>query len=289
MSEVTGSQIAAEQDAAPPSDPAEVPVTTDAPDTSDATQEIAETDEQKNERELKEQKERSEKRARGIQKRLDELTADKYAERQRAERAEREREQLLALIQRGQQPQTSQAATDEPLRDQFNDYDTYIRAYAKWEARNEARSIVERELGAERQKVEQQSQRAFMEQQASQLAGHLAKSVDEFRKTTPDYDETVEALDFVPPPDMLRAILDTDNPAKVLHALGKNAAEARRIAGMGPIAIARAIGRIEATLTVPQVSKAPPPGKPVASKASSSNEPPQDTEAYMAWRKKLRG
>src|SRR5262252_5004355 len=55
---------------------------------ADTPEQVAETDEEKNARELREQQERSERRAKGVQKRLDELTRDKYDANARADRLE---------------------------------------------------------------------------------------------------------------------------------------------------------------------------------------------------------
>ena len=238
---------------------------TDAPET--------ETDEQRNERVLRERQAASERRARGVQKRFDELTRDKYAERARAERAERE----IELLRQHLQPRQQQPRSEEqpPQRNDFDDYESYLEARAEWRAVQKFRALEEQR---EAQAREQQARQQF---ETSVARDHeaIALASEKFRSQVQDYDEVVESLDFVAPPAMQRAIADSENPAAVLYALGKQPGIARQIASLDPVRQAKAIGAIEAFLRTqassPQVSKAPPPGNPVGGKpnASSTRDP----------------
>src|ERR1700674_3758851 len=100
---VTQEQIAASESAVPQSEtPTAVETTESAtPVATDTTETVAETDEQKNERVVAEEAAKEEKKLRGFAKRSAELTAEKYAERQRAENAERRADELQrALLDR---------------------------------------------------------------------------------------------------------------------------------------------------------------------------------------------
>ena len=92
------------------------------PDPQEQTAEtdtVEETDEQKNERVQKESAARAEKRANSIQKRMDELTADKYAERKRADELAENNARLMAMIEENKAPQKQAETETEPQREHF--------------------------------------------------------------------------------------------------------------------------------------------------------------------------
>ena len=246
---------------------------------ADTTETEAETDEQKNERTLREQKERSDKRARGVQKRIDELTADKHAERAGREAAERRLDSLMA--QQQQRPVVQ--GTDEPQRSQYDDYEKFIEARAEWRADK----AVERRMAQTTQQWDYQRQQAEVQRQAQSIATDFQRKLEEGRKTIPDFDEVIADAADVQVGNAFPAIATSDNPAALMVYLGKNPDVAARLAMMPPVLAAREVGKLEAKLqSGPQVSKAPSPGKPVGSKPGSASEPPEDIEGYMAWAKK---
>lgn len=80
--------------------------------------------------------------------------------------------------------------------------------------------------------------------------------------------------------DRMEAILEADEPAKVLHYLGSNLDEANEILSKTPIAMARAIAKLETKLsTNPAISKAPAPLEPNRSKSTPGE--PADIDAWM--------
>ena len=247
---------------------------------ADTTETEAETDEQKNERELKAQQERADKRARGVQKRLDELTADKYAERSAREAAERRLDMLMAQ----QQPRPAiQQDQTEPQRGQFDDYEKFIEARAEWRAEK----AVERRMSQQTQQWDQQRQQGEVQRQAQAIASDFQRKLAEGRKSIPDFDEVIADASDVQVGNAFPAIATSDNPAALMVYLGKNPDVAARLSTLPPVLAAREIGKLEAKLvTPPQVSKAPSPGKPVGSKPGSASDPPEDIEGYMAWAKK---
>jgi len=247
---------------------------------ADTTETVAETDEQKNEREIKAQQERTEKRARGVQKRMDELTADKHAERSAREAAEKRFDELLKVTQGKTVPAPSDA---EPQRGQFDDYEKFIEARAEWRAEK----AVERRMAQHTQKWDEQLQQQEVQRQAQTIANNFQQKLAEGRKSIPDFDEVIADSQDIQIGNALPAIASSDNPAALMVYLGKNRDVTARIAAMPPVLAALEIGRIESKLVAsPQVSKAPSPGKPVGSKPGSASEPPEDIEGYMAWAKK---
>lgn len=247
----------------------------------------AESDEQKNQRVQQEERQRSEKRSRGVQKRMDGLTRDKYAERQRAEHLEKVNAELLARIESGsRQAKPDGAANDgQPTPEQYGDYQEYVRADAIWHAEQRARALIEQSqktAAEERQKYAQ-------EQYERAISQNYAKHAREVAKTIPDFDTVMsEGAHEISVPDgvydMMRRI--PEGPLVAYHMV-KNPALAEQFFSSDKSVHGVLLGQLVATLKgSAKVSNAPPPGKPVQAKPGSSSSPPEDTAAYFAWAEK---
>lgn len=247
-----------------------------------------ETDEQRNEREVRERRERSERQLSRIQSRFNELTRDKHAERSARERAEREADELrrqIDALKGAVKPVAGDGgAAQRPQRGDFDSYEEFVRADARWEAKE----VVRQEREQERREREAERQRGEQVRTKQEVAEAIQRSAAKVREQVKDFDDVISELDFEAPPAMERAIAKCDNPAAILYVLGKQPNQARLIANMDPIDQVRAIAQIEHALrsASSQVSKAPPPGKPAGSKGAGSNEPPEDPEAYFRWAEK---
>lgn len=284
MSEVTQQDVAASEN--PALEPAPAIAEESNPVVTGEPEAAVETDEQKNAREVSEARDRSERKLRGVEKRIHELTSDKYAERKARERAEAELDAIRQYQRQPQQPQRDPNAG--PTREQFTDYESYVEARAEWKAGTASRNQFEQFA---RSLVEQQQQQALQER-ARKVESKLTTDIAEYSKANPDYIKTVAALDDIPAtPAMSQAILEADSPARIFHALAQNPKEAARIAALDPVSQVRAIGRLEEKLasSTPQLSKAPAPGTPVGSRSGPSSAPPEDMESFMRWRAKQRG
>lgn len=187
------------------------------------------------------QPEEGKKPAKGVQKRLDELT-------KRFRDAERDKERLLALLERSgtspevRQPTTPATRTDEPPReDQFEDYDAYQRALTRFE--------VLQDLRVEQEQVAAKSRRdAFL------------------TKATAKYDDFNEVISDPSLPittTMAEVIYDSEHGADIAYHLGTNAAEAARIAALPNHRQAIELGKLEAKFSSPKPGpKDPPPPPP---------------------------
>lgn len=84
-------------------------------------------------------------------------------------------------------------------------------------------------------------------------------------------------------------ILEADDPAALLHYLGKNPDLAAELQGLSSAALGRRIGRIEAQMSAPAapkpVSKAPDPARPIGGSRSTNNLSDMDMDSYVAARK----
>lgn len=273
---VTGNETALESEAAPKLDAEGKPVVSGAQETA------VETDEQKNERVQREAKEASEKRARGVQKRMDELTADKYAERKRADELAQQNARILALLEAKAAPQTQQT-TGAPTREQFDSYEDFLRADAKYVAQQEAKTLIDQATKAN----QEQTQRQSAQQAENELERKWQASQKEFAAKTPDYAEKMENADVpIPTPVFTMMKRMGAEGAAVAYAMVNNPDLAQQFFQQPPEMHGILLGQISATLKGATKSNAPAPGKPARSTTGTSDGPPSDPELYYAWAQK---
>lgn len=186
-----------------------------------------------------------------FQKRIGELTREKYEARRQAETAAEEarqvREQLQAL-QRGEQVQPT------------GDVETLIQKEAR-------RLLAETTFNEACNKV-------------------YAAGKTEF----PDFDASLANLQMVGTNrELLEFVAASDAGAKLIHHLGKDLDEAARISALSPVLMARELTKLELKLSQPQtkpVSKAPAPITPIAGSGPTSKDPSEMTDAEFAkWRR----
>jgi len=258
--------------------------TPDAPDGTEktvASQEGEQSDGEQNKDVIETAQQKSEKKLSGIQKRLNELTRDKYTEREARQNLERQNSELMALL-KGQKP-ASQQPTDnaQPTQDQYTDYAEFVKADAVFHATKAAKAIMEQSTKAQN---ETQQRQAFIQSEAI-AAQTYANRAKETAKSVPDFAEVMAEADNIEVPtpviNMLRRL---ENGPLVAYHMVKNPALAQQFNEAPPAMHGVLLGQLSATLKgSAKVSNAPPPGKSVKSQAGSSNEPPEDTDAYMVW------
>ncbi len=213
------------------------------------------------------------KKSKGVQKRIDELTALRYdAERDR----DYWRDLALKSQQQPQQPETQAQTPQKPTEDDFDSYEDYLIELGKW--------------GAKRELEEQQSKAKQYEAQAKQqqLAQSFAEKEAAYRANHPDYDR-VARDPYLPVTDaMAEAIASSDNGPEVLHHLGNNRNEAARIANLSPYQQVRELTLLEARLTAkpePKQTSAPEPISPVGGNQPAQADPSKmSIEEWMNWR-----
>lgn len=172
------------------------------------------------------------KREPWFQKRIGELTREKYEARRAEAEAKQVTEQYKAYLEQLQQGQAPQA---KPEVD--------VMTLAEQKA---AQLVAERTFNEQCNKV-------------------YADGAKEF----PDFDAAVRNLQMVGVNrDFLELAASSDAGHKVLHHLGTDLDEAARILSLPPVQMARELTRLEIKLAQPQakpVSKAPAPVKPIGS------------------------
>lgn len=210
----------------------------------------------------------------GVQKRIDRLTQEKY--RLRAE---------LDFL-RGQQPQQAQPAqqaqqpSQAPKLEQYNSIEEYLDALADHKASQKFDH-----LAKEREAKESQTRQ---QQEVAKLHESYTKQTEQARQAYGDFDDVVQDPDLPISQAMAEAIMRSTNGADVAYYLGKNPDQAARIASLDPFSAAVEIGRIAATVVRPQprkTSNAPPPIQPVGARATPVTDPDKmSADEWIKWR-----
>lgn len=204
------------------------------------------------------------------------LEAQKSARIQAETEARLLREQIAELKQKSQPPQQ---ASDEPQREAFADYEQYLRAVSRYDAKQEAARILE---------TDRQSRQSSEQERISQ---DWVKREDSFKKETADYLEVVTPYVDVELGRLsgeARKMLLEAGPS-VLYHLAANPDVSDRIAELPPLRQAVEIGKLEESLKTPpakKASSAPPPLKPVPGGKTSPNgyHEGMSSEEYETWR-----
>ena len=191
----------------------------------------------------------------GVGKRINELTREKYEAIRRAEAAEQRAKALEEKSQAGAAKQGGQG--EKPKFEDFDfDHDAYVEALAEWRVKQ---TLAERDTSeAER------AQQNKAQEQSQQFQGRLAA----YQTANPGkWEAAIQApVNFTPP--MLEVIGTSDIGPQIAVYLTDNLDRAHEISLMTPYAAAAALGRLEAsmsaarTATPPKpttVTKAPPP------------------------------
>jgi hypothetical protein len=192
------------------------------------------------------------------EKRIAELTREKYEARNRADQAAKEAQELRATLeymaQVGGEDQGEQGYYQDPAQIQYL---------------------------IQQQAIQMQQEQVFNNQ--------CNKVYAEGKKEFANFDEAVGNLQMV---GMNREFLDvvstSDVGHKILNYLGNDLEKAEEIANMHPMQMARELTRLEAKFSskTKQLSKAPAPIKPLSTTGSSGNVSADNTAAWIAQRNK---
>lgn len=215
------------------------------------------------------------KRRRSLQDRIDEITREKYQTARERDALKAEREALkreldaLKAPKPAQQPSTPPThgpeSDPEPTPDQFDSYEKFVKAQARWEARQEFRE----QQAAARAQAERQQDAAAERERATTWQTRLAET----RHKTPDFDSRINP-DLPISEPMRDIVMDSEVGPELLLYLSEHPDLAQRLSTLHPIQVIREMGKLEARLDAahsgpasaakPTVSQAPAPIKPVA-------------------------
>ena len=205
--------------------------------------ETAESKETESEEETKSKEETADGKAKkngGFQRRIDKLN-----QRISTEAQEKEYWRQLALKNAGdpnaqKKVDTAPVASTEGKPDpgKFETHAEYVEALTDWKVDQK-----------EKQKEQKKAQTDAQSEQQKQFKAHQDR-VKAFADKNDDFDEQLAKLADVPRSVALDTVIfQSDKGPDILYELAKNPAEAKRIAMLPPLVLARELGKIEARLT----------------------------------------
>jgi hypothetical protein len=220
----------------------------------------------------------------GLAKRFSKLTQARREAEARAAAAEARLAELQGS--RPAQEDAKPVIAGEPKLDDFDTFEQYTRALARWEARQ----LIESERKAEADRTEKKRVESTIQNWNQRVA--------EFSSKYEDYGDLVDSLP--PLPNVLqRAVIESEAGPELAYHLAKpeNHEQLERLisASDDAMKMARIIGRIEAQLVKPpepkkeaSVSKAPDPIKPVGGKSLAAEKSPDEMtyQEFKSWREK---
>lgn len=244
-----------------------------APDEKPEEPEESNDDNSEIDKENDEEEEERPKKKGGFKRRIEKLNS-------KISQAEQEREYWKQEALKAKQPDRSEAKPEgKPSPGDFETHDDYVEALTDWK--------LDQKLQA--QSAKQKESQIKSEQQA-RIQTHLDR-IQSFVKEHEDFEETMMEVDDVPISIAVQElILESENGPELMYELAKNRKEFEKICKLSPLAAARAMGAFEAKLgkqTQPKTTKAPPPIRPVGSKASAgvTKSPDEmDFQEYKRWR-----
>jgi hypothetical protein len=195
----------------------------------------------------------------GFQRRIDKLNAKAASERARADALEAR----LAQLESKRNPEPKSAVAEgEPDPETFDTHKEYVKALAKWEAKQ---ILDEERQNAE--KIRMESERAKVQK------AHLER-VESFKEKADDFEEVIESVDDVPVnADAFAALKDvlesSEHGPEIMYELAKNRKEYERICSLSPHAVARELGKLEAKIE----SRASQEKKPEPKKLTNAPKP----------------
>ncbi|MCC7122270.1 MAG: hypothetical protein IT493_12000 [Gammaproteobacteria bacterium] len=174
-----------------------------------------------------------------------------------------------------------------PRPEDYSDWPSFVRAQAQHEYR-QMRAAEQ----AQAMTFQQAQQQAFMQaQQAHEVRvreATLQQVVEAGNGKYADFTQVVSnpqlpSLRQVHPA-VLDAVTYSDHAGDILYYLGKNAAEAQRIASLNPVSAVREIGRLEAKIAAGtvQISAVPPPPGTVQGRTAGA-DPLSDRSSINEW------
>lgn len=109
-------------------------------------------------------------------------------------------------------------------------------------------------------------------------------------KAHPDFDSALKSFQLLGglPPALIEAAQEAGDAHEILYQLGKNPDEAARILGLSPVRMAAAVAKLATAQPTPRpISSAPAPIKPIDGKARGEPDPEKMSMAeWVAWHDK---
>ena len=219
----------------------EVPPTTEAEEAEETGDQVENNEEATTSDDADDAGETEGRKNKGVGKRINELTREKYDAMRKAEEARREAEYWR---QQATAPRQQPPAEAKPSINDFQTFEEYSEALAEWKFDQKIRQVKAAEYAEQQERT--------VAEKTTQQAKVWEEREAQARQEIDDYDEVVIPLLSDPQilyhPGIGEALAASEIGPRILHYLGTNLPEAMAIAQMSPPAAAKAIGRIEAKL-----------------------------------------
>ena len=184
----------------------------------------------------------------GFQKRIDKVTADKYAEQRRADELQKWKDDILA-----------KQAAEKAVKPKLEDFDYDEEKLEKATRQHEIDQGVQTALAADRAEAKAQKQ----QQESEQVLSTFNERVDALGKA--DFDTKANAIPVLPK-GVVDALMQSEQGAEIVYHLGSNLDVAESLANMSPAMAMMEIGKLSTRLSAkPEIkpSAAPEPIVPV--------------------------
>ncbi len=194
-----------------------------------------------------------------LEKRFSELTKQREAARQEADRERQAREALEARLKELEtkvNPPKSEEPDPKPDPSQFNDALEYAEALAEWTTDRKMRERDQAELARKAQEEQSRMRQKFQER------------LDAAKQDLPDYEEMIASSDVSVSQPVTDAIIESDVGPQILYFLAENPDFARELAEKSITSQLRSIGRLEAKFEKSETPK-PSVKEPVAKKSNA--------------------
>ena len=189
------------------------------------------------------------------QKRINKITAEKYAEKRRADEAEKALTELKT-----QTPIQPKQTGQEPKLEDY-DYDEAAHTSA----------LIDYRVNLKADQIQQQRQQEQRQTQEKQTADNFNLKVAAFAEKATDYEQVVANIPQLPP-ETLDAVMQSDKGPELAYYLGKHLDVADDIATASPMVAAMKLGHLSAQLAATtktvNTSAAPEPIEPIESGGS---------------------
>ena len=191
--------------------------------------------------------------------------------------ARREREAREALERRLTRIEGAAKSVAEPKESDFSDPFEFAAAKGAWRHSQTAAQMQRAELTGE---IDERT-RAMESVQAAHRQARIAAVQEEIPTARARYADFDEKLSIATRPDIVSPaladlVLESDLAPDLTYHLGANPELARRLSSLPPVAAARELGRIEASLSAPKPklqSSAPAPISPVNPTGTAAKNP----------------
>lgn len=221
------------------------------------------------------------KEPKGVQKRINELTANWREEQRQREQLQNQLFELQRQMLDRKEPEAPKEQPSprvEPKVEDFSTYEEFMDARADWRA--------EQKFTEQIQAWEAQQQTKAQAESFAERQREFDAKAASFAESHPDFDTVARNPRLPVTQDMAEVLNISEKGPEVLYHLGQNPAEAARIAQLPAAQVGLELGRIEAQLSALQPNTqtgAPSPIEPLTDGSGSTRAKDPDQMSMSEW------